>query len=145
VTSARAGLVVLLLFLASADPFGANPDEMCQIFSVRRTGGGLRQLTRLPVDTVRERRAVGCLTAGVEGDRCGITGVVQDPKTGSLLFLSSCDPLGTNPFGAQFFTMAPDGSGLRQITATRRMVVAPDGSLSVEAPGPVSYSGRLGG
>jgi hypothetical protein len=56
-----------------------------------------------------------------------ITGLTRDARTGTILFLSSCDPLGANPFGAQFFTMRSDGS------------------LSVEAPGPVSYSARIGG
>jgi hypothetical protein len=32
-------------FMASADPFGTNPLESCQMFSVDTVGGGLRQVT----------------------------------------------------------------------------------------------------
>jgi len=42
-----------------------------------------------------------------------------DEITGALLFASSCDPLGGNPFGDQLFAMRQDGTGLRQVTAAR--------------------------
>src|SRR5262249_38740641 len=35
-----------VFFTASADPFGANPSENCQLFSIDRLGGHLRQVTR---------------------------------------------------------------------------------------------------
>jgi hypothetical protein len=35
-----------VLFTASADPFGTNPDENCQLFSIDTLAGALRQLTR---------------------------------------------------------------------------------------------------
>ena len=34
-----------VLFTASVDPFGANPSESCQIFSIDRLGSDLRQIT----------------------------------------------------------------------------------------------------
>jgi hypothetical protein len=34
-------------FMASADPFGTNPFEECQMFSVDTVGGGLCQVTHL--------------------------------------------------------------------------------------------------
>jgi hypothetical protein len=34
-----------------------------------------------------------------------------DRITGTVLFASSCDPVGTNPFGEQLFAMRPDGTG----------------------------------
>jgi len=56
-----------------------------------------------------------------------------------LVFVSSCDPFGTNPNGEQIFAMRPDGSGLRALTDTRSVVHDPDGSVEVELPGPWSY------
>jgi hypothetical protein len=38
--------------------------------------------------------------------------------------------------------MRPDGSGLRQLTATRGLTVDPDGTVRVEMPGPVAYAGQ---
>jgi hypothetical protein len=57
-----------------------------------------------------------------------------------VVFLSSCDPLGTNPFGEQIFAVRSDGSGLRQLTAMRGMEVDADGTVRVELPGPFAYS-----
>jgi hypothetical protein len=58
------------------------------------------------------------------------------------VFYSSCDPLGTNPNGGQAFAMCPDGTGLQQLTHTRGMVNEPDGSVSVELPGPFAFPQR---
>jgi len=69
-------------------------------------------------------------------------GVVPDKVTGTLLFGSSCDPVGSNPFGDQIFAMRRDGSGLRQLTATRGITVDPDGTVRVELPGPFAYARR---
>ena len=59
---------------------------------------------------------------------------------GTVLFETGCDPVGGNPNGNQLFAMRPDGSGLRQVTATRGMTVDPDGTVHVEIPGPFAYS-----
>jgi hypothetical protein len=66
---------------------------------------------------------------------------VQDNRTGALVFYSTCDPVGENPNGGgQVFTMAPDGTALRQLTHTHGAVTEDDGSVDVELPGPVFYS-----
>jgi len=64
----------------------------------------------------------------------------QDPETGTIVFDSSCDPFGVSPVSQQLYAMRPDGSGLRQLTAYRGMVEEPDGTVTVELPGPVAYS-----
>lgn len=137
-----------VLVEAAANPLGTNPAGLCQLFSVGRFGGGLRQLTHLPPDAAGGRQPVGCNAPGILGAECTISnqGVAQDAETGAVLFQSSCDPLGTNPpFGVQLFVMRPDGSGLRQITQTRGMVLDLDGSVSVEAPGPIGYAAEHSG
>jgi hypothetical protein len=42
--------------------------------------------------------------------------------------------------GDQIFAIGPDGSGLRQLSATRGMTIDPDGTVHVEMPGPFAYS-----
>jgi len=46
-----------------------------------------------------------------------------------VTFYSTCDPFGTNPNGGQFLTMRPDGTALRQLTATRGVTRDPDGRI----------------
>lgn len=123
---------------ASADPLGTNPTRDCQLFSVGRLGGGLRQLTAF-ADGVGQMR-VGCNAATPPGAACTVIGMIQDPVTGVVGFVSSCDPLGRNPYGFQVFAMRPDGTGLRQVTDARGMETLPDGRVRVELPGPISYS-----
>jgi hypothetical protein len=126
-----------VIFLASANPTGENPAEICQIFSVdKQAFHPPRQLTHLPSDG---QPAVWCLN-GFAGTACDITSVFLDRITGTVLFLSSCDPVGGNPFGNQLFAMRPDGTGLRQLTNARGMTTDPDGTVHVELPGPVAYS-----
>lgn len=136
-----------VFFLASANPLElqfSNPSENCQIFSVDALGGDLRQITRFhPVDHALK----GCTGLPLPGCYVGVDvngGPFQDPETQSLVFNSSCDPLGTNPHGDQFFAMHPDGTGLRQLTATRGFVTAADGSVDLEIPGPQAYSALSG-
>jgi hypothetical protein len=126
-----------VLFTASANPTGENPAEVCQVFSVNEGGGDLRQLTHLPSDG---RPFHGC-NDGFE-KQCNISHVhvFLDPITGTVLFGSSCDPFGRNPFGEQLFAMRPDGTGLRQLTSARGMTTDPDGTIHVELPGPVAYA-----
>jgi hypothetical protein len=123
------------IFLASANPTGENPAEICQIFSVDTLARHPpRQLTHLPSDA---RGSAGCRSSETA---CDIANVFLDRITGTVLFLSSCDPVGGNPFGDQLFAMRPDGTGLRQLTAARGMTTDPDGTVHVELPGPVAYS-----
>ena len=71
--------------------------------------------------------------------------VWQDPRSRTLVFYSSCDPLGTNPNGGQIFAMQPDGSGLRQLTDSRGLVKEADGTYSGELPGPWAYGPSVAG
>ena len=124
-----------MFFEASADPFGTNPGEHCQIFSVNTRGGGLRQLTRLRDEDDRPS-AVGCFTP-LPG-ACSIDRYFADRRTGAVTFTSSCDPVGRNPYRYQVFSMRRDGSGLGQLTTARGRQIDPDGTMHVELPGPVS-------
>jgi hypothetical protein len=122
---------------ASADPLGLNPTGDCQIFSIDRLGGHARQLTRFREGAPS---VLGCSSARPPPAGCVVKDVVQDPVTGTLVFYSTCNALGTTPYGAQLYAMRPDGSALRQLTDTAGYVVAPDGAISVELPGPAAYS-----
>jgi hypothetical protein len=128
-----------VFFTASANPFGENPAEICQVFSMNRFGKDLRQLTNLPSNG---RPYSGCWPGGPgRGNACSMSywNTVVDRVTGIVLFGSSCDPVGGNPVGDQLFAMRPDGSGLRQLTATRGRTIDPDGTVHVEMPGPIAY------
>jgi hypothetical protein len=131
-----------VFFIASANPPpGENPAGVCQVFSINTAGGDLRQVTHLPSDG--RLPDAGCFNVG--GGVCTIdrdVGVVTDRVTGTVLFGSSCDPVGRNPFGEQLFAMRPDGSGLRQLTATRGLTIDPDGTVHAENPGPFAYASR---
>lgn len=127
-----------VFFPASADPFGTNPGQECQLFSISRFGTHLRQLTFFR--TV-DRAVTGCFPAP-ESRECVIGGMsAQDPRTGTLVYGSTCDPFGTNPNGEQIFALRPDSSGLRQLTFTRGLVRSPSGIVETELPGPAAYSG----
>ena len=128
-----------VLFGASANPLRENPDEICQLFSIDTFGVHLRQLTHLPWDG---RPPTGC---GSSGGPVNISRLFLDPITGTVLFQSSCDPVGANPFGEQLFAMRPDGTGLRQLTNARGLTIDPDGTVHVELPGPFAYTSRAGG
>jgi len=128
-----------VFFEASANPFGSNPSENCEFFSIDPLGAGLRQITHFGTD---KHSASGCLSVFQEpGSGCySPSGPVIDPETGTLVFSSTCDPLGTNPNGEQLFAMHTDGTGIRQLTSTRGVMTAADGSVDVELPGPAAYS-----
>jgi len=128
-----------VFFPASADPSGTNPGQECQLFSISRLGTRLRQLTFFR--TV-DRAVNGCWPIP-ESRECEIGGSlnVQDPRTGTLVFGSTCDPFGANAYGEQIFALRPDGSGLRQLTSTRGLVRGASGIVETELPGPVAYSG----
>jgi Tol biopolymer transport system component len=125
-----------VIFVASADPFGANPSGTCQVFSIGTVGSGLRQLTHFAQP---QYSTTGCNTLEPPGCQILLPGRV-DPATGTLLFYASCDPFGTNPYGDQLFAIRADGTGLRQLTHARGFVTEPDGSTSSENIGPVGIS-----
>jgi hypothetical protein len=125
-----------VVFVASADPLGTNPDGVCQLFSVDTLGGHLRQLTNFPYDGGEKH---GCRERG-PGYACDVNGVALDPVTAGIVFTSSCDPLGRNPDGDQFFTMQLDGSELRQVTSFRGVEPLDGGGVQVEMPGNGAYS-----
>jgi len=121
-------------FTASADPLGSNPSENCQLFSIDGTGADLRQLTNFG----ETGRSVNGCTYSLLGRGCAVGPLWQDARSRTLVFYSSCDPLGTNPNGGQVFAMQPDGSGLRQLTDSRGLVFESDG-VTGELPGPWAY------
>jgi WD40-like Beta Propeller Repeat len=125
-----------VIFSASADPLGANSKSNCQLFSIDTVGAHLRQLTHFVQGEVSPTGH--CITGSPPG--CSIPSAVRDRRTGTIVFESSCDPFGTNPYGSQLFAMRPDGSGLRALTDTRGLAVEADGSVMVELPGPFDYA-----
>jgi hypothetical protein len=125
-----------VLFTGSANASGGNPAEICQLFSVSKHGGDLQQLTHLPSDG---RPSNGCRFALEKACSISPLFMAMDPMTGTVLFMSSCDPVGGNAFGDQLFAMRPDGTGLRQLTNARGMTTDQDGTVHVELPGPVAY------
>jgi hypothetical protein len=130
-----------VFFRASADPLGTNPAENCQLFSVDTIGGHMRQITHFgPSEGAHS--VGGCGTAGPFPPGCDLATFIQDPVTRTLVFISSCDPLGRNPYNGQLFAMRPDGSGLRQLTDSHGLVIEADGTVDAEVPGPFWYSGR---
>ena len=104
--------------MSSVDPIiGENPHGNCQIFSVDTLGSGLRQITHFNQGG-SPPSVPGCF--GADAPACSVGEgylrvVVQDPVTNGVVFASSCDPVGANPYGGQLFAMRPDGHGLRQL------------------------------
>jgi hypothetical protein len=121
-------------FQASADPLGTNPTENCQLFSIDRVGSDLRQLTKF---REVEHSMSGCRFPPLSYG-CGLEISFQDPRSRTLVFYSSCDPLGRNLNGGQIFAVQPDGSGLRQLTDARGLVEEV-GAFSGDLPGPWAY------
>jgi hypothetical protein len=137
-TGAFGGRHADLLFYTSADPLGENRFNTCQLFRISPLATGLRQLTHF--DEGRPSRE-GCDITVRPG--CGLLGVNQfSHSQRAITFFSDCNPLGTNPDGAQVFAMRWNGARMRQLTHTRGVTLAPDGSvLEVEIPGPVARGG----
>jgi hypothetical protein len=127
-----------VVFQASTNRLGTNPMNNCQLFSMPRLGGTIRQLTRFdpPMPSLD-----GC-NRNAPPPACLIGGVQVDPVTDSIVFGWTCDPFGLNPISFQTFAMRQDGSGLRQVTNYAGLRDEPDGGLSVELPGPTVYSAR---
>ena len=134
-----------MLFSASGDPCKTNPkaapcnpSENCQLFSVDTLGGHLQQLTRF---SDGEQSMGGCQNLKPRPFGCFAAIFGHDRHTDTIVFDSSCDPLGTNPEGDQIFAMEFDGTGLRQLTHTHSLEIADDGTVSAELPGPAAYPG----
>jgi hypothetical protein len=115
-----------------------NPMNNCQLFSVSRLGGPLRQLTRFDPPLTS---AYGCNRNALP-PACRVQNYHVDPVTGSVVFEWNCDPFGLHSISQQIFAMRADGSGLRQVTNYPGLVEAADGSLSVELAGPTVYPAR---
>jgi hypothetical protein len=124
-----------VIFVASADPFGTNPSETCQLFSINPTGNGLRQLTHF---SYPERSKRGCVQVRPPG--CRVLSYGLEPATGTIVFYSSCDPFGTNPYGDQLFAIGLNGLHLRQLTQARGLVTEADGTVTAENIGPIGHS-----
>jgi hypothetical protein len=127
-----------VFFHASANLQNRNPTESCQLFSIDRLGRDLRQITDF--NRGGPHATTGC---SLPPFGCFIAPVIQDPVSGTMVFISACDPFGTLSGGGQVFAMRPDGSGVRQLT-TGGVVVEPDGTAVTTLPGPIAYSARLG-
>jgi hypothetical protein len=123
--------------VASADPLGTNPTQNCQLFSIDTLGGQLRQVTHFHEG---DHSVNGCIAVAGVGAGCAINDAREDAETGDIVFDSSCDPFGMNPFGDQCFTMRGDGSRLRTLTHTKGVVSYPDGSVTTELTGAWDYS-----
>jgi cysteine-rich repeat protein len=131
-------------FMTSVDPLGMNPHGNCQLFSVNSHGRGLRQVTHF--DQGGSPPPVpGCFGASLPACSLGegyYRVVFQDPVTKAIVFISSCDPLGTNN-GNQIFAMRADGSGLRQLTDAAGVTTDRDGNRVAELVGPFAYSAEF--
>jgi hypothetical protein len=128
-----------VLFTASVDPRGTNPSGSCQIFSIDRLGTDLRQLTFF---NQAGRSTSGCGEGPPQSPPdCTIGDLRLDEVTRAVLFASSCDVFGDNPYGQQIFAMTPDGTTLRQLTHTRGFSEA-NGVVDVELPGPFASSAQ---
>ena len=117
-----------VVFIASTNDLGTNPSNQCQMFSIDRLGNDLRQLTFFSSSGNTRRNCQDYASPGCTLSRVGV-----DRVTGSLVFHSTCDPLGLNPTGAdEAFAIRPDGSGLTQLTRMQGIVRHADGSIEVE-------------
>lgn len=128
----------------SADGFGHNPQKACQLFSIDRFGGRLRQLTTF---APQMPSSFGCLGGDSSPLQCNVATTAPpqyDAQARSLVFDGTCDPYGLQPVGGQVFAVRRDGSGLRQLTTYRGMHgTAAASTLSVELPGPIATSGEI--
>jgi hypothetical protein len=124
-----------VFFHSSANPLGTNPSQNCQLFSIDQLGARLRQVTHFAQGPSSQH---GCLFGPPPG--CDVRSASQDQRTGTIVFDSSCDPLGTNAYGDQLFGMRADGSGLVQLTHAKGREIGADGTVSVELAAQFGYS-----
>ncbi|MCU0224581.1 MAG: hypothetical protein MUF27_11030 [Acidobacteria bacterium] len=94
-----AGNGLKILFSANLDPFGTNPQNRTQLFSINRDGSGLKQLTAFATG------GIGKFSISDDGTK--------------IAFGYDGDPLGANAdLGGEIFAMDGDGTNLRQLTTT---------------------------
>jgi hypothetical protein len=130
-----------VLFTASVNPpSGTNPAENCQVFSIDRTGGDLRQLTNFHEGPEGQESRAGC-SFYERPFGCLACCTSRDIRSDAVVFYSSCDPFGTNPYGSQVFAMHSDGTGLRQLTNTHGYTRDASGGVTVELPFPFAWPG----
>jgi hypothetical protein len=112
-----------VFLFGNADPLGNNPKRTRQLFSIDRLGRDLRQLTKF---ADREH----CWIRVLRG---------QDPATGWIVFSATsfeCESPDAPAVGTQVFAIRPDGTGLHQLTHTRGIIPAPEGTFKRELTGP---------
>jgi hypothetical protein len=129
-----------VFFSASPNPLGTNPTENCQVFSIDRNGGDLRQLTDF--QEAPEHSSAGCFFRPPPSG-CLALLFGRDLHSDALVLHSTCDPFGTNRYGSQVFVMRQDGTGLRQITETQGYSTDASGAVTVELPFPTAFPGTL--
>jgi hypothetical protein len=131
-----------VFFLASENRHDMNPMNACQLFSIDRLGGHLRQVTRFASPA---RSTTGCIGGSDDPREWRVAQTAPpwfDPRARTLVFDGTADPYGLHPVGLQVFAARRNGSGLRQLTNYRGMEgSAAAGTLSVELPGPIATSG----
>jgi len=120
-------------FMASADPLGSNPSHDCQMFSMEPVTRAVRQVTFFHEGGDHTAACIG----GQRPNGCTCNFALgadspQNPATGSIYFMSQCDPLGLNPNGHQVFAIQPDGTGVQQVTNARGLVRSADGTVQFE-------------
>jgi hypothetical protein len=121
-----------VFFIASADPLGTNSAEDLQLFSADVLGTEFRQLTHFrETGTSSNRCFLGC----------ALSRLFQDPVTETVAFISSCNPLGSNPYGVQIFSVRPDGTDLRQLTNLPEIMPNTTGPFTAELIGLFAYPG----
>jgi len=122
-------------FVGSGNPRGQNPTENCQVFEVSSLGGEVRQISDFHEG---DTSGNGCIFSAPDG--CAASFLGQDPQTGTLVLHSNCDPLGSNPYGAQIFALDPTTRDIRQLTGLRGIEIPGEDVVEVELPGPFAYS-----
>ena len=129
-----------VIFSSTTDRLGTNPTENCQLFSIDRNGGDLRQLTHFQEVPEGGHSTAGCFS---QPRPLGCTAIYtsRDTQSGALVFNSSCDPFGRNPYGTALFAIHADGTGLHQLTETKGYSVDASGAVSVELVFPFAYPG----
>jgi hypothetical protein len=126
-----------VVFFASADPFGTNPLENCQLFSIDTLGDNLRQITQWDEG---EHSQLGCSLGVAVAPYCYVEGFELERRAGpdTVIFETSCDQFGKN-LNSRLLAIRTDGTGLRRLTHTRGAEFHPDGTVSVELAGTWGY------
>jgi Tol biopolymer transport system component len=107
-----------VFFVSTADPLGANPGHLWQLFRIESDGTGLTQVTAFAGHSYLWHP-----TVSADG--------------GWVAFVANGNPLGQNPTGgSELFAIRGDGTGLRQLTPDQSGSVGPaQGAPAVSADG----------